>query len=101
MPPAQFQRMMNSLFREMNGKYVLVYLDDIVIYSSNMAEHKVHVRDVFKVLSDNRLFCRAEKCHFYQPRSNTWDTSISSSGVSMDPSKIKAVQEWPSPKKSA
>ncbi|KAH9268955.1 hypothetical protein BASA83_009091 [Batrachochytrium salamandrivorans] len=64
--PAQFQRMMNSLFREMNGKYVLVYLDDIVIYSSNMAEHKVHVRNVFKVLSDNRLFCRAEKCHFYQ-----------------------------------
>ncbi|KAH9256182.1 hypothetical protein BASA81_005680 [Batrachochytrium salamandrivorans] len=96
--PAQFQRMMNSLFREMNGKYVLVYLDDIVIYSSNMAEHKVHV-DVFKVLSDNRLFCRAEKCHFYQTEIKYLGYIISSSGVSMDPSKIKAVQEWPAPRK--
>ncbi|KAH9253872.1 hypothetical protein BASA81_008184 [Batrachochytrium salamandrivorans] len=97
--PAQFQRMMNSLFREMNGKYVLVYLDDIVIYSSNMAEHKVHVRNVFKVLSDNRLFCRAEKCHFYQTEIKYLGYIISSSGVSMDPSKIKAVQEWPAPRK--
>ncbi|KAH9267895.1 hypothetical protein BASA83_009604 [Batrachochytrium salamandrivorans] len=97
--PAQFQRMMNSLFREMNGKYVLVYLDDIVIYSSNMAEHKVHVRNVFKVLADNCLFCRAEKCHFYQTKIKYLGYIISSSGVSMDPSKIKAVQEWPAPRK--
>ncbi|KAH6589502.1 hypothetical protein BASA50_009995 [Batrachochytrium salamandrivorans] len=64
--PAQFQRMMNSLFQDMISKFVLVYLDDIVIYSDNLKDHKTHVRSVLRILSDNRLFCKPEKCHFYQ-----------------------------------
>ncbi|KAH9263025.1 hypothetical protein BASA83_013663 [Batrachochytrium salamandrivorans] len=64
--PAQFQRMMNSLFQDMISKFVLVYLDDIVIYSDNLKDHKTHVRSVLRILSENRLFCKPEKCHFYQ-----------------------------------
>ncbi|KAH9253000.1 hypothetical protein BASA81_009005 [Batrachochytrium salamandrivorans] len=73
--PAQFQRMMNSLFREMNGKYVLVYLDDIVIYSSNMAEHKVHVRMSSKCCLTIVSSVGLKSATFTKPRSNTWDTS--------------------------
>ncbi|KAH9272836.1 hypothetical protein BASA83_004722 [Batrachochytrium salamandrivorans] len=62
--PAQFQRMMNSLFRHMISKFVLVYLDDIVVYSDNLEDHKEHVRQVLQILKDNNLFCKAEKCHF-------------------------------------
>ncbi|KAH9245546.1 hypothetical protein BASA81_016947 [Batrachochytrium salamandrivorans] len=64
--PAQFQRMMNSLFRDVIGKHVLVYLDDIVIYSDNMSDHIAQVQNVLRVLQDNGLYCKAEKCHFYK-----------------------------------
>ncbi|KAH9271964.1 hypothetical protein BASA83_005805 [Batrachochytrium salamandrivorans] len=64
--PAQFQRMMNSLFRDVIGKHVLVYLDDIVIYSDNMSDHIVQVQNVLRVVQDNGLYCKAEKCHFYK-----------------------------------
>ncbi|KAH9272529.1 hypothetical protein BASA83_005339 [Batrachochytrium salamandrivorans] len=97
--PAQFQRMMNSLFRHMISKFVLVYLDDIVVYSDNLEDHKEHVRQVLQVLKDNNLFCKAEKCHFYQTEIKYLGYIISPNGVSMDPSKISAVQDWPAPKK--
>ncbi|KAH9244450.1 hypothetical protein BASA81_018142 [Batrachochytrium salamandrivorans] len=58
--PAQFQRMMNFLFRDVIGKHVLVYLDDIVVYSENMSDHIVQVQNVLRVLQDNGLYCKAE-----------------------------------------
>ncbi|KAH6597038.1 hypothetical protein BASA50_004797 [Batrachochytrium salamandrivorans] len=64
--PAQFQRMMNTLFRDSIGKFVLVYLDDIVVYSENLEKHKEHVKSVLTILSKNGLYCKLEKCHFYQ-----------------------------------
>ncbi|KAH9247781.1 hypothetical protein BASA81_014621 [Batrachochytrium salamandrivorans] len=64
--PAQFQRMMNSLFRDVIGKHVLVYLDDIVIYSDNMSDHFTQVQNVLRVLQDNGLYCKAEKCPLLQ-----------------------------------
>ncbi|KAH9263479.1 hypothetical protein BASA83_013111 [Batrachochytrium salamandrivorans] len=69
--PAQFQRMMNALFRDVVGKHVLVYLDDIVIYSDTMDKHVKQVQSVLGVLRDNGLYCKAEKCHFTRLRSST------------------------------
>ncbi|KAH9246539.1 hypothetical protein BASA81_015914 [Batrachochytrium salamandrivorans] len=97
--PAQFQRMMNSLFRNVIGKHVLVYLDDIVIYSDNMSDHIVQVHNVLRVLQDNGLYCKAEKCHFYKSEIKYLGYIISADGLRMDPSKISAVQSWPTPKK--
>ncbi|KAH6588894.1 hypothetical protein BASA50_010428 [Batrachochytrium salamandrivorans] len=97
--PAQFQRMMNALFRDVVGKHVLVYLDDIVIYSDTMDEHVKQVQSVLGVLRDNGLYCKAEKCHFYQTEIKYLGYIISSNGIRMDPSKISAVQEWPTPRK--
>ncbi|KAH9267454.1 hypothetical protein BASA83_009993 [Batrachochytrium salamandrivorans] len=97
--PAQFQRMMNSLFRDVIGKHVLVYLDDIVVYSENMSDHIVQVQNVLRVLQDNGLYCKAEKCHFYKSEIKYLGYIISADGLRMDPSKISAVQSWPTPKK--
>ncbi|KAH9253867.1 hypothetical protein BASA81_008179 [Batrachochytrium salamandrivorans] len=97
--PAQFQRMMNSLFRDVIGKHVLVYLDDIVIYSDNMSDHIAQVQNVLRVLQDNGLYCKAEKCHFYKSEIKYLGYIISADGLRMDPSKISAVQSWPTPKK--
>ncbi|KAH9252107.1 hypothetical protein BASA81_009955 [Batrachochytrium salamandrivorans] len=90
---------MNSLFRHMISKFVLVYLDDIVVYSDNLEDHKEHVRQVLQILKENNLFCKAEKCHFYQTEIKYLGYIISPNGTSMDPSKISAVQDWPAPKK--
>ncbi|KAH6572735.1 hypothetical protein BASA60_006409 [Batrachochytrium salamandrivorans] len=97
--PAQFQRMMNSLFRHMISKFVLVYLDDIVVYSDNLKDYKEHVRQVLQVLKDNNLFCKAEKCDFHKSEIRDLGYIISPNGTSMDPSKISAVQDWPTSKK--
>ncbi|KAH9263142.1 hypothetical protein BASA83_013529 [Batrachochytrium salamandrivorans] len=79
--PAQFQRMMNSLFRHMISKFVLVYLDDIVVYSDNLEDHKEHVRQVLQVLKENNLFCKAEKCHFIKRKLSTWAISFRQTGL--------------------
>ncbi|KAH9255968.1 hypothetical protein BASA81_006008 [Batrachochytrium salamandrivorans] len=83
--PAQFQRMMNSLFRDVIGKHVLVYLDDIVIYSDNMSDHIAQVQNVLRVLQDNGLYCKAEKCHFYKSEIKYLGYIISADGLRMDP----------------
>ncbi|KAH9259904.1 hypothetical protein BASA81_001662 [Batrachochytrium salamandrivorans] len=83
----------------MISKFVLVYLDDIVVYSDNLEDHKEHVRQVLQILKENNLFCKAEKCHFYQTEIKYLGYIISPNGTSMDPSKISAVQDWPAPKK--
>ncbi|KAH9250853.1 hypothetical protein BASA81_011366 [Batrachochytrium salamandrivorans] len=70
--PAQFQRMMNTLFRDSIGKFVLVYLDDIVVYSEDLETHKEHVKSVLAILSKNGLYCKLEKCHFYQQNQLSW-----------------------------
>jgi hypothetical protein len=96
--PAQFQSMMNELFKKQIGNYVLVYLDDIVIYSQNREDHQKHIYDVLQILRDNKLYCKPEKCHFYQEEIKYLGYIITSKGVRMDPSKVKAVADWPVPK---
>ncbi|KAH9269389.1 hypothetical protein BASA83_008618 [Batrachochytrium salamandrivorans] len=64
-----------------------------------LIDHKEHVRQVLQVLKDDNLFCKAEKCHFYQTEIKYLGYIISPNGTSMDPSKISAVQDWPAPKK--
>jgi len=95
--PPQFQTMMNHFFREQIGKYVLVYLDDIVIYSDNEEEHSRHIHEVLSILSKNNLCCKPEKCHFYRQTVRYLGYIISSKGISMDPEKVRSIQDWPIP----
>ncbi|KAH9263801.1 hypothetical protein BASA83_012785 [Batrachochytrium salamandrivorans] len=96
--PAQFQRMMNSLFRHMISKFVLVYLDDIVVYSDNLEDHKEHVRQVLQVLRIIIFSVRLKNAIFINGNQYL-GYIISPNGTAMDPSKISAVQDWPAPKK--
>ena len=61
---AAFQRFMNDIFSDMLDVHVIIYLDDILVYSDNPTEHKKHVREVLRHLCQNRLYCKSEKCHF-------------------------------------
>jgi len=87
--PATFQSLMNSVFRDFLRKFVLVFFDDILIYSSSIEEHKEHLRLVFEVMRLHKLFAKGSKEHLGH--------FISAREIETDPAKIQAVKEWPTP----
>src|SRR6201996_6108097 len=97
--PAAFQRFMNDLFADLLDVYVVVYLDDILIYSENPADHRKHVREVLRRLRAAGLFASLKKCVFDVDTVEFLGYIISPEGLSMDPSKVKAIQDWPTPRK--
>ncbi|KAK3556048.1 hypothetical protein QTP70_001855 [Hemibagrus guttatus] len=95
--PAVFQSLINEIFRDIMNKYVVAYIDDILIYSKSEEEHQSHVRTVFTRLLENQLNVKAEKCEFHVQRTSFLRYNVSYQGVEMDNSKITAVTEWPRP----
>uniref|UniRef100_A0A8C6NPQ6 Gypsy retrotransposon integrase-like protein 1 n=1 Tax=Nothobranchius furzeri TaxID=105023 RepID=A0A8C6NPQ6_NOTFU len=96
--PAVFQRFITDVLRDMLGRWVFVYLDDILIYSRTAEEHTQHVRAVLSRLLEHDLFCKLEKCAFHQESTSFLGFIISSQGLRMDPQKVQAVAQWPLPK---
>jgi hypothetical protein len=97
--PATFQRMMNDLFKDLINVCVVIYLDDIMIFSNNRKEHISQVREVLKRLRNNDLFCKPEKCKFFQEQLEYLGFIIGHNYLTMDKGKVTAVTEWPTPKK--
>jgi hypothetical protein len=95
--PAVFQALVNDVLRDMVDQFIYVYLDDILIFSSSLQEHVQHVRRVLQRLLENGLFVKAEKCAFHAQSVSFLGYIVSSEGVRMDPDRVKAVMEWPSP----
>jgi hypothetical protein len=95
--PSTFQQAMNDVFHDYLNKFVIVYLDDILIYSRSAAEHEHHLRLVLQRLREHKLYCRPHKCHFNQAELEYLGHIVGASGVKVDPRKVKAVQEWPVP----
>ncbi|CDO77972.1 hypothetical protein BN946_scf184861.g1 [Trametes cinnabarina] len=97
--PATFQMMMNDLFRSLvlAGK-VVVYLDDIIIFTNNLEEHRKIVRQVLQILRENHLSCKPEKCEFETQQTEYLGHIISPGKVQMDPRKVAGVTEWPTPR---
>ncbi|CDO77880.1 hypothetical protein BN946_scf184690.g1 [Trametes cinnabarina] len=97
--PATFQMMMNDLFRSLvlAGK-VVVYLDDIIIFTNNLEEHQKIVRQVLQILRENHLSCKPEKCEFETQQTEYLGHIISPGKVQMDPGKVAGVTEWPTPR---
>jgi len=90
--PATFQTMMNDIFRNLMAEgIVVVYLDDILIFTKTEEEHAQAVRRVLQVLKENKLFLRLEKCEFYKQRIKYLGLVISENEVSMDPVKVAEV----------
>jgi len=97
--PATFQTMMNDIFQNLIAEgIVVVYLDDILIFTKMEEEHAQAVRRVLQVLKENKLFLYPEKCEFYKQRIEYLGLVISENKVSIDPVKVTGVQEWPTPK---
>jgi hypothetical protein len=96
--PATFQALMNSVFAPWMRKIMLVFFDDILIYSSTKEDHLKHVRLILQVLRDNKLFAKQSKCVFATEQVEYLGHVISAKGVATDPQKIVAVQEWSLPK---
>ena len=95
--PATFQSLMHDVFKDILDVFVVVYLDDILVFSQNAEEHYVHVRDVLQRLRDNQLYAKLEKCSFSTTSVEFLGYVITPEGLSMDESKVKTVKEWATP----
>src|SRR5258705_6463481 len=96
--PATFQTMMNYLFREQIAKgCVVVYMDDILIFSTTMEEHRCVVREVLQIIQENRLYLKAEKCEFKLPEIDYLGLKIMFNRIAMDLVKVQGVADWPTP----
>ncbi|CEL59125.1 hypothetical protein RSOLAG1IB_12258 [Rhizoctonia solani AG-1 IB] len=95
--PAAFQYFMNNLFQDLLDVYVIIYLDDILIFSKNKVKHEFHVHEVLQRLETAQLFCKGSKCEFHRTKVEYLGIIVSDQGFSLDRLKIQAVQEWPVP----
>ncbi|KAI2666704.1 Transposon Tf2-6 polyprotein [Labeo rohita] len=95
--PAVFQSFINEILKEFMNKFVIAYIDDILIYSKTETEHTAHVRTVLSRLLENQLYVKAEKCEFHVRHTSFLGYQVSHQGVKMDPSKVQAVTDWPQP----
>jgi hypothetical protein len=92
-----FQHYMNDTFREFLDKFLIIYLDDLLIYSDTLAEHKRHVRMVMEKLHEAGLYLKPSKCQFYVQEVSFLGFIVGPDGVKMDPSKVSAITSWPAP----
>lgn len=96
--PASFQGFMNSLFKQLLDEFVVVYLDDILVYSKTFQEHLQHLRQVLEILRENKLHAKKEKCEFGLSQMTFVGHVISADGIQVDPVKVQALRNWPVPK---
>ena len=97
--PAAFQWFMNNIFSDLLDVCVMIYLDDILIYSNDMSEHHRHVKEVLKCLRKAGLYAKAEKCEFHSELVEYLGYILSPSGLTMSDNKVKIIQDWLEPKK--
>jgi transposase InsO family protein len=93
--PATFQRLMHEIFWEFLDQFLVIYLDDIIVFSKTEEEHLEHLRKVFEVIRKNQLYIQPEKCEFLAERVEFLGHFISADGIEMDPKKVQTIVDWP------
>ena len=96
--PAVFQQLLNSVYADELGRFVVVYLDDVLVYSKSEAEHVEHLRIVLQRLREHRLFAKLSKCQFCRSSVEFLGHVVSADGIGMDRHKVQAGQDWPQPR---
>ena len=99
--PAAFMDMMNRVFRPYLDQFVVVFIDDILVYSKSEAEHEQHLRIVLQTLREKQLYAKFSKCEFWLSEVVFLGHVVSAKGIQVDPKKIEAVMEWKQPKNVA
>ena len=95
--PATFQRLMQNIFNESVFQMLLIYLDDLIVFSKTVDEHLQRLDKVFTVLKEHGLKLKAKKCHFFKEQVKYLGYIISSDGIATDPDKVDVVKKWPRP----
>jgi hypothetical protein len=96
--PAYFITMMNKVFMEYLDKFIVVFIDDILIYSKDDKEHEEHLRLIMEKLREHKMYAKFSKCEFWLNKVGFLGHIVSAEGVAVDPSKVASVTEWESPK---
>jgi hypothetical protein len=95
--PTYFMYMMNKVFMEYLDKFIMVFIDDILVYSRNEEEHEGHLRLVLQTLRDHKLYAKLSKCEFWLKQVAFLGYVVSKGGISVDPSKVQEVLSWKAP----
>ena len=95
--PAYFVDLRNRVFSQVN-KFVLVFVDDILVYSRNEEEHKMHLRVVLEILRKHQLNAKFSKCHFWKSEVRLLGHVVFGNGRAVNPAKVASIQDWDRPK---
>ena len=96
--PAAFMDLMHRIFQPYLDQFVVVFVDDILIYSQSEWEHEYHLRNVLQLLRDHQLFAKFSKCEFWLTEVRFLGHVVSASGVLVDPEKVETMMSWERPK---
>nr|GEV87659.1 RNA-directed DNA polymerase homolog [Tanacetum cinerariifolium] len=96
--PAVFMDLMNRIFHEYLDKFVIVFIDNILVYYKTKEEHEEHIRIVLWTIRQKKLYMKFSKCEFWLGQVAFLDHIVSADGLTMDPAKVKAITKWPRPK---
>jgi len=96
--PGVFMEYMNRIFHAYLDRFVVVFIDDILIYSKSVEEHAEHLKIVLQVLKEKKLYAKLSKCEFWLNEVSFFGHIISGSRIAVDPSKVDAVSQWETPK---
>jgi hypothetical protein len=96
--PAHFMYLMNSVFMPELDKFVVVFIDNILVYSKNEEEHEQHLRIILQRLCDHQLYAKFNKCAFWLKEVPFLGHVISTEGIAVDPSKVQELLDWKPPR---
>ncbi|GJT59345.1 putative reverse transcriptase domain-containing protein [Tanacetum coccineum] len=96
--PAVFMDLMNRVCKPYLDKFVIVFIDDIVIYSNDKKKHEEHLKAILELLKKEKLYAKFSKCEFWIPKVQFLGHVINSRGIHVDPAKIESIKDWETPK---
>ena len=96
--PATFMSMMNDIFRPILHQFVVIFIDDILVYSTNLEENTRHLRHALQTLQENQLYAKLSKCEFAKQEMEFLGHIVTPTRLKVDPKKVEAIKNWPTPK---